>query len=144
MTLVRRNKDEEPSLVSYIVPDLKEWRKGLQSRGFPDDTEDDTMVGMLKRFRTLRADVREFLRTKLPVYAVPSIIIPLTKMPLTPNSKIDRKVLPYPDAAELAEVSTAGKAARSTFSATEKYVGHFWAQRIPGISADTIDLDDRL
>ena len=101
------------------------------------------MVGMLRRFKTLRLDAREALRSKLPVYAVPSIIIPLRKMPLTPNGKIDKRALPYPDAAELAEASTAGKAARSSFSATEKYVGQIWAQRIPEMSADIIDLDDR-
>lgn len=143
VTLVRRNKDEEPMLVSYIVPDLQKWPQWLESKGLPDDTEDDTMVGMLKRFQKLRADAREALKSKLPGYAVPSIIIPLRKMPLTPNAKIDKKALPYPDAAELAETSTAGKTARSSFSPTEKYVGEVWAQRIPGISAEIIDLDDR-
>ena len=143
VTLVRRNKDEEPTLVSYIVPDLQKWPQWLEEKGFPDDADDDTMVGMLRRFKTLRVDAREALRSKLPVYAVPSIMIPLRKMPLTPNGKIDKRALPYPDAAELAEASTAGKAARSSFSATEKYVGQIWAQRIPGLSADIIDLDDR-
>lgn len=101
------------------------------------------MVGMLKRFRTLREDAKKVLKSKLPHYAIPGIIIPLRKMPLTPNAKIDKKALPYPDAAELTEASTAGKAARSSFSETERFVGEVWAQRIPGTSADIIDLDDR-
>ena len=143
VTLVRRNKDEEPTLVSYIIPDLQKWPEWIESKGLPDDTEDDTMTGMLKRFRTLRADARQLLKSKLPVYAVPSIIVPLRKMPLTPNAKIDKRALPYPDAAEIAEASTAGKVARSNFSANEKYVGELWARRIPGVSAHTIDLDDR-
>ena len=143
MTLVRRNKDEEPTLVSYIVPDLQKWPQWVERKGLPDDTEDDTMVGMLSRFRTLRADARKLLKAKLPGYAVPSIIIPLRKMPLTPNAKVDKKALPYPDAAELAEASIAGKAARSRFSNTEKYIGEVWARHIPGTSCDIIDLEDQ-
>ncbi|KAL6720520.1 large subunit of alpha-aminoadipate reductase [Lecanora helva] len=143
VTLVRRNKDEEQTLVSYIVPELREWPNWLAERGLPDDTDDDTMVGMLKRFRALTGDVRITLRSKLPNYAIPDPIIPLRKMPLTPNAKIDKRALPYPDAAEWAEVATAGKAARSDFSPTEKYIGEIWAQRIPGISAEIVDLDDR-
>lgn len=75
VTLVRRDKDEEPTLVSYIVPATK----ALQETASPDGREDDTMTGMLKRFRSLRDDVRENLRKKLPPYAVPSVIIPLQK-----------------------------------------------------------------
>ena len=142
---MRRNKDEEPSLVSYIVPDLQKWPQWLESKDLSkdDDVKDDTMVGMLKRFQMLREDAKKTLKKKLPHYAIPSIFIPLRKMPLTPNAKIDKRALPFPDAAELAEASVAGRTARSSFSETEKFVGEVWAQRIPGASADTIDLDDR-
>ena len=60
---------------------------------------------------------------------------------LTPNYKIDRKVLQYPDAALLATAVTASKAAREVFTENEKAVGLIWAQRL-GISADAIDLND--
>ncbi len=143
VTLVRRDKDEEPTLVSYIVPDAQKWPQWLETQGLSDDMGDNTMVGMLKRFRALRDDARAALKKKLPVYAIPSVIIPLQKMPLTPNAKIDKRALPFPDAAQLAEAALAGKTARANFSGTEKYVGEVWAQRIPGISADMIDLDDR-
>ena len=62
---------------------------------------------------------------------------------MTPNGKIDKRALPYPDAAELAAGITASKITRSEFTDTQKYVGDVWAQRIPGISADVIDLDTR-
>lgn len=82
VTLVRRDKDEEPTLVSYIVPDLSRWSLWLDSQGLPPDVEDDSMSGMLRRFTLLRDDVKADLRKKLPVHAIPSVIIPLKRMPL--------------------------------------------------------------
>ena len=43
--------------------------------------------------------VREFLTGKLPNYMLPSAVIRMDVMPLTPNGKIDRKALPAPDVA---------------------------------------------
>ncbi|MCP4151438.1 MAG: AMP-binding protein, partial [bacterium] len=41
-------------------------------------------------------DVRKYLLEYLPDYMIPSYFIPLEKMPLNPNGKIDRKALPDP------------------------------------------------
>ena len=43
------------------------------------------------------APVREFLTGKLPNYMLPSAVVRMDAMPLTPNGKIDRKALPVPD-----------------------------------------------
>ena len=43
------------------------------------------------------ATVREVLTGKLPNYMLPSAVVRLDAMPLTPNGKIDRKALPAPD-----------------------------------------------
>ncbi|GIO85790.1 hypothetical protein J25TS5_27220 [Paenibacillus faecis] len=42
--------------------------------------------------------IRESLLKTLPEYMVPSYFIPLERMPLTPNGKIDKKALPEPEA----------------------------------------------
>lgn len=88
LTIVRRDKDEEPHLVSYIVPDLDKWPGWLDEKGLLDRTGNETMSGMLTRFQALREDVRTYLRSKLPSYAVPNPVIPLSKFPLTPNYKV--------------------------------------------------------
>ncbi|MCB8981032.1 MAG: amino acid adenylation domain-containing protein, partial [Ardenticatenaceae bacterium] len=46
--------------------------------------------------------LRDALHNALPNYMVPSIWMPLDKMPRTPNDKIDRKALPAPDLDEMA------------------------------------------
>ncbi len=70
------------------------------------------------------ATVREVLTGKLPNYMLPSAVVRLDAMPLTPNGKIDRKALPAPDT---------GRAARqkdyvAARTEQEKTLAAIWAE----------------
>lgn len=143
VTLVRRDKFEEPTLVSYFVPDMSKWANWLQSKGLRDDESAEGMVGMLRRFRPLRDDAREHLRSKLPAYAVPTVIIPLKRMPLNPNGKIDKPALPFPDTAELSAAAPRRRSsAFQALSETEQALSQIWAKLIPNVTARMIGPDD--
>ncbi|WP_432401628.1 non-ribosomal peptide synthase/polyketide synthase [Wukongibacter sp. M2B1] len=46
---------------------------------------------------TKAGELREYLQEYLPGYMIPTYIVPIEKMPLSPNGKVDRKALPEPD-----------------------------------------------
>ena len=87
MTVVRRDRNEEQTLVTYFVPETKRWLHHLQQQedgeGVEHDADDESMTAMLRRFKFLSQDCRKFLAARLPTYAVPSIVIPLIRFPLS-------------------------------------------------------------
>jgi amino acid adenylation domain-containing protein len=71
---VREDAPGDKRLVAYVVP-----APGVAQPKFP------------------LAELRGFLKQKLPPYMVPSAFVVLEKMPVTPNGKVDRRSLPAPD-----------------------------------------------
>jgi amino acid adenylation domain-containing protein/thioester reductase-like protein len=45
---------------------------------------------------SVAAELRSFLKNRLPDYMLPSLFVQMQSLPLTPNGKIDRKALPRP------------------------------------------------
>ena len=153
VTLVRRNKDEEPTLVSYVVPELNGWQGWLAEKGFSDvskDTigngsiaKDDNMSYMIQRFRPLHNELRNHLKGKLAAYAVPTFFIPMERLPLNPNGKVDKPALPFPDIADLTAASPAELLkAWNSLTDTERAVASVWGELLPGRKAMTIDRGD--
>ena len=69
--LARTDMGDDTRLVGYIVPEAgKPFTSG---------------------------QVRNFLQQHLPAYMIPSVIVQLKEMPLTPAGKIDRRALPKPE-----------------------------------------------
>ncbi|KAJ3207228.1 large subunit of alpha-aminoadipate reductase [Entophlyctis luteolus] len=119
VTLVRRDKFEEATLVSYFVP-LTNY----------DETD----------LRTLVKDIRDYLKLKLPVYAVPAVIAPIRRMPLTPNGKIDKNILPFPDTAALFGSGPSASGA-SELSPVQESIRSVWSTLL-NMPAETISIDD--
>jgi amino acid adenylation domain-containing protein len=112
VVVARTDEPGSKRLVAYVVP-------GADSTPVP-------------------ADLRAFLARTLPDYMVPSAIVVLPSLPLSPNGKLDRRALPEPT----------GMATRAEHVAprtdTERVLAGIWAQVLEvdrvGIADDFFDL----
>jgi L-aminoadipate-semialdehyde dehydrogenase len=146
-TLVRRDRNEEPTLVSYIVPEIREWQRWLHDRGLEDVEDGGVEMGpvtvFLKKYRRMQTEVRDHLKSRLPTYAVPTIYIVLNKLPLNPNGKVDKPNLPFPDVAERVEdASEEDIKSWESLTETEQTVAQLWADVIRGLNPKTIKRDN--
>jgi acyl carrier protein len=94
---LRDDDPEGPRLVAYVVP------------------ADESVP---------TADLRGFLKSKLPDYMVPAAFVFMASLPLTPNGKIDRRALPAPDTVR-PELDSAFIAPRT---AVEKVLAAIWRE----------------
>ncbi|RIA92753.1 hypothetical protein C1645_764189 [Glomus cerebriforme] len=133
VTLVRRDKNEEQTLVSYFVPMKGDELSEYLSSGDDDDDDPENK----NKYSRLIKQIKEYLKTKLPPYSVPSVFVPLRKMPLTPNGKIDKPALPFPDTA----ASFVNNKVQQMTS-TEQQVHKIWAQLLPNPPKPNIPLDE--
>ncbi|MEU5525297.1 condensation domain-containing protein, partial [Streptomyces sp. NPDC047860] len=95
-----------PRLIAYVVPDTSETP----------------------------ADLREFVRQRLPEYMAPSTYVTLDRLPLTANGKLDRAALPAPDQGARADVPR-----REPRTERERLLGTLVAQ---ALGVDDVGPDD--
>ncbi|KAJ7627520.1 alpha-aminoadipate reductase Lys1p [Mycena polygramma] len=126
VTLVRRDKDEEKILVSYFVP-LDGPALNDYASEVTDGEEEKGVVQGMKKYRRLIKDIREHLKKKLPSYSVPSLFVPLRRMPLNPNGKVDKPALPFPDTAQ----AVTGVPSSRKANTTEDTIRQIWASMLP-------------
>ena len=97
-----------------------------------EDTPGDPLIGAGKRLvayvvsqqKLDSAELRSFIKARLPDYMLPSAFVFLENLPLTPNGKINRKALPAPDTVR----NKAGYVAPST--PTEKALAQIWSKTL--------------
>ena len=149
VTLVRRDKDEEKILVTYFVPIDGPSLDTYASDIGGVDADDKNVARGMRKYRRLIKDIREYLKKKLPSYSVPTctfnhafrillmcspypatVFVPLKRMPLNPNGKIDKPALPFPDTAQLASVEARAEGATGG-SPTEEAMCTIWARILP-------------
>jgi amino acid adenylation domain-containing protein len=107
--IVREDVPGEKRLVAYVVGD-------------PAET-------------TEAGEIREALREKLPDYMMPSSIVLLETMPLTPNGKIDRRALAATD-----RVRATGEEFVAPRNSIERKLAEIWSELL-GI--EQVDVNDR-
>ncbi|XXY48923.1 amino acid adenylation domain-containing protein [Sorangium sp. So ce269] len=107
--LVREDTADDKRLVAYLIP-----RSGQPCSS---------------------AELRSFLKEKLPEYMVPSAFVWLEAFPLTTNGKLDRRALPSP-----AQVrSTTDKAFAPPRAGAEQTLADIWAEVL---GAERVGADD--
>ncbi|HLL45452.1 MAG TPA: phosphopantetheine-binding protein, partial [Longimicrobiaceae bacterium] len=67
------------------------------------------------------AELRAYLKTRLPEYMLPSACVQLEELPLTPSGKLDRRALPAPDGGS-------GREYLAPRTPTEKLLAGVWAE----------------
>jgi len=75
--------------------------------------------------RTLRAELLDHLRSRLPGYMVPSVLALLTALPLSPNGKVDRKALA--EGLDAALPASGGEVEKGPRSPVEDLLAAIWA-----------------
>lgn len=132
VTLVRRDKDEEPILVAYVVPEHYGHDDQFSAHESLDEEETPAAVKGLVQYQRLIKDIKQYLKTKLPSYAIPSLIVPLAQLPLNPNGKIDKPRLPFPDTVQM-ELAAKHFAPsdQSQMTKREEQVRDLWLDLLP-------------
>ena len=150
VTLVRRDKDEEPVLISYVVPlQSSELDRLVSADENPAAAQGDEIVRGLRRYRRLISEIKGYLKKRLPAYAVPTVVVPLAKLPLNPNGKVDKPALPFPDTAQLAAAATRGRRGTGLeevggvlMTPVQRDLKEIWQSLLPHAPVDGLSLTD--
>src|SRR6185312_13941968 len=81
------------------------------------------VVGMEGSEREVAAQLRPYLRERLPEYMVPQRWVVLEQLPLTANGKLDRRRLPAPSAADALDQEAA-----SEWTPVEELLAGIWSE----------------
>jgi amino acid adenylation domain-containing protein len=98
VVVVREDSPGNQRLVAYVV----QTESAPRDVGGPSDSriKEACEAGVPSEGRTvgptLKDELKEWVRTKLPDYMTPTDFVSMDALPLTPNGKIDRKALPSP------------------------------------------------
>lgn len=133
ITLVRKDKNNEPLLVTFFVPKVVDELKKFKTVSEDIEKITDPIVKGLVEFTNLIKDLKIHLKKRLAAYSIPTIIIPMTKLPLNPNGKVDKPKLQLPSEKQLAEVAEySGKDQENVeLTETESQVKDLWISVLP-------------
>lgn len=133
ITLVRKDKNNEPTLVTFFVPKFVPELEGFKTVSEEISKIEDDVVKGLVEFSNLIKDLKAHLKKRLASYAIPSLIIPMPRLPLNPNGKVDKPKLQMPSEKQLTQVAEhqAGDEDDSQLSEFEKKIKELWISVLP-------------
>lgn len=102
---------------------------GVVAKEFSGDVRLIAFVTAQANYSIDPAALRRFLATRLPDYAVPSLIVPLLSLPLTPNAKVDRNRLRAHEVVLEQKQEQSGGVPRTL---TEAMLSRIWADMLGG------------
>ncbi|MCU0490000.1 MAG: amino acid adenylation domain-containing protein [Chloroflexaceae bacterium] len=114
--VVREDSPGEQRLVAYVVLQNTE----PQSRRA---AEDGRSTSSTDDIQSLISNLQSRLRERLPDYMVPTAIVELEVLPLSPNGKLDRRALPRPEQSN----ATASRPFVAPRNEVEQLLADMWA-----------------
>ncbi len=110
VVLAREDRAGDKQLVAYLMADLPQFLaySMSNSEGFDPDLLTTDLSAFLSPSKTANTVVgkspgnqylQKFLKNSLPDFMVPPVFVFMTTLPLLPNGKLNRKVLPGPEIA---------------------------------------------
>lgn len=137
------------SAVELIV---SEGRKSLAcficahaDASLPDSSDDSLILELDDAFRARVKALEVLLSALIPAYMVPSVWLPIVKMPLTPSGKLSRRSLRLlAQAVPIAQMNSyklASKSGRAPSSEVEKQLAGMWAH-VLNIGVASIGVED--
>src|SRR6266567_3545148 len=131
IVVAREDTPGNKRLVAYLIPDQRSTKASASQA---DKSALLTLLTPQEADLSIE-ELRAFLKDKLPYYMVPAAFLFLDAMPLMPNGKVNRKVLPTPDMSrpELEEAFIA------PHTPTQIILAHIWMEVL---RLDTIGIRD--
>ncbi|KAI9889228.1 MAG: large subunit of alpha-aminoadipate reductase [Vezdaea aestivalis] len=131
-------RQEQDTLISFFVPEIREWDEWARKKGLQAEPIDH-QAGVLDRyhyFEALGKDIRASLGKRLREFEMPRYMVPLPKMPLNPNGKVDRKKLPIDEFFAIPRAALSGvkdPSERVSLTLMEEAVADMWIEVVPSL-----------
>ena len=133
ITLVRKDKNNEPLLVTFFVPKVVSELQSFKTVSEEIEKITDPIVKGLVQFASLIKDLKLHLKKRLAAYSIPTLIIPMTKLPLNPNGKVDKPKLQLPSEDQMNEIALYSSKGQddTQFTEMESKVKDLWISVLP-------------
>jgi tyrocidine synthetase-3 len=134
LVTLNRDKDGDKYLTAYIVPHPPTPIGNTLPTGPTSGTNRTSRTSRTNQTSPL--NLRQYLSRTLPDYMIPAHFVPIERIPLTANGKLDRRALPEP-----AAVSLTAQEQLLPRNEAERQMAAIWA-RLLGLTEERLSIDE--